>query len=54
MRCRKMADLWYMDDGDIMCHPILVPSNLQEFDVADAKVGVERSGTHRKQKPCTS
>ena len=33
-----LADLWYMDDGDIMCHPILVPSFLQEFDVANAKV----------------
>ena len=21
-----LADLWYMDDGDTMCHPILVPS----------------------------
>ena len=33
------ADLWYMDDGDTMCHPILVPSYLHEFD---AKVGAER------------
>ena len=38
-----LADLWYMDDGDIMCHPILVPSYLQEFDDANAKVGAERS-----------
>ena len=37
-----LADLWYMDDGDIMCHPILVPSFLQEFDVTNAKVGAER------------
>ena len=22
-----LADLWYMDDGDIMCHPILVERN---------------------------
>ena len=34
-----LADLWYMDDGDIMCHPILVPSFLHEFDVANATVG---------------
>ena len=38
-----LADLWYMDDGDILCHPILVPSWLQEFDVANAKVGAERN-----------
>ena len=36
-----LADLWYMDDGDILCHPILVPSYLQEFDVGNAKVGAE-------------
>ena len=23
-----LADLWYMDDGDIVCRPILVPSYL--------------------------
>ena len=33
-----LADLWYTDEGDILCHPILVPTYLQEFDVADAKV----------------
>ena len=38
-----LADLWYMDDGDIMCHPILVPSYLQEFDVGNASVGVDRN-----------
>ena len=38
-----LADLWYMDDGDIMCHPILVPSFLQEFDVANARVRAERN-----------
>ena len=32
-----------MNDGDIMCHPILVPSYLQEFDDANAKVGAERN-----------
>ena len=32
-----------MDDGDIMCHPILVPSFLREFDLANAKVGAERN-----------
>ena len=38
-----LADLWYMDDGDIMCHPIWVPSVLQDFDVANARAGAERS-----------
>ena len=32
-----------MDDGDILCHPISVPSHLQEFDVANTKVGAERN-----------
>ena len=32
-----------MDDGDAMCHPVLVPSCLHEFDDADAKVGAERT-----------
>ena len=27
-----LADLWYIDDGDILCHPILVLSYLQAFD----------------------
>ena len=38
-----LADMWYMDDGDILYHPVLVPSYLQEFDVANAKVGAERN-----------
>ena len=33
-----LADQWYMDDGDIMCHPILVLPFLQDFDVANARV----------------
>ena len=37
-----MADLWYMDDGDVMCRSVLVPSFLQEFDVANARVGAAR------------
>ena len=31
-----------MDDGDIMCHPILVPPYLQEFGVFSVNVGAER------------
>ena len=42
-----LADLWYMNDGDILCHPIFVPSDLQEFDVAVAKVGAERNWMQR-------
>ena len=33
-----LADIWYMDDGDILCHPLLVPTYSLEFDVANAKV----------------
>ena len=32
-----------MDDGDILCHPILVPSYLQEFDDANDKMRAERN-----------
>ena len=38
-----LADLCYLDDGDILCHPILVPSFLREFDFANARVGAERN-----------
>ena len=44
-RCKKnggLAGLWYMGDGDILCHPVLVPSYLHVFD-ASAKVGVKRN-----------
>ena len=30
-----------MDDGDILCHPILVPAFRQDVDVANARVGAE-------------
>ena len=45
-RCKNMETgglVEYMDDGDILCHPILLPSYLREFDVANAKVGAERN-----------
>ena len=35
--------MWYLDDGVIICHPILVPSFVQEFVVSNAKVGAERN-----------
>ena len=37
-----LADLWYMDDGDIMCHPILVPSCGNSMSPTPKS---ERSGT---------
>ena len=46
-----LTDLWYMDDGDIMCHPILVPSFLQDFDVANARVGAEWNPLHSVNDP---
>ena len=38
-----LTDIWYMDDGDILCHPLLVPTYLLEFDVANAKVAAVRN-----------
>ena len=38
----RLADQWYMDGGDIMCHPTLVLPSLQDFDVANARAGAER------------
>ena len=38
-----LAEKWYMDDGDIVCHPILVLPFLQDCDVANARVGAERN-----------
>ena len=43
-----LADQWYMDDGDIMCHPIPVLPFLQDFDVANARVGAERDPLKQK------
>ena len=42
MRCKRI-EVWEVDDGDILCHPILVPSYLQEFDDANDKIGAERN-----------
>ena len=38
-----LADQWCMDDGDTMCHPILVLPFLHDFDVANSTVGAERN-----------
>ena len=42
MLCKKM-EVWEVDDGDILCHPILVPSYLQEIDDAHDKIAAERN-----------
>ena len=34
-----LADFWYVDDGDILCHPMLVLSNLQAFDTSNVQLG---------------
>ena len=41
-----LADLWYMDDGDIVCHPILVPTPPMPELV--------RNETHRRRKSFTT
>ena len=46
-----LADLWYTDAGDILCHPILVPSNLQEVAEANDKVGAERNPQEYRSHP---
>ena len=38
-----LADQWCTDDGDIVCHPTLVLLFLQDFDVANARVGAEQN-----------
>ena len=38
-----LAGFWYLDDGDILCCPILVLPFLQAFDEANPSAGAERS-----------
>ena len=38
-----IADFWYLDDGDILCDPRLVPALIQHYDPADAEVGGKRN-----------
>ena len=35
------ADFWYLDEGDILCHPARVLSHLALSDTAEAKIGVK-------------
>ena len=44
----SLADHWYLDDGDISCHPILVLPYLQAFDTANAKGGVRAKQTENR------
>ena len=46
MLCKKnggLADQWYLDDGGIRCHPILVLLFLQASDAANITIGAERN-----------
>ena len=40
---RGVADCWYLHDGDILCHPVLVLPYLQTCDATNAKIGAERN-----------
>ena len=42
--CRSMeADKWFLDDGDILCHPVLVAPYLKAFDGVNVRVRSQRS-----------
>ena len=54
--CQKnggLADLLYMDNGGIVCHPILVPSHLHAFDDTPMRKW-ERNEHHRKRMSFTT
>ena len=38
-----IADFWYLDDGDVLCDPLLVPAYLRAFDDANKLVGAMRN-----------
>ena len=42
------ADQWYLDDGDILCHTILILPYLQAFDNANVKIGAKRNPKENK------
>ena len=55
--CKKnggLADLWCMDDRDILCHPVLVPSYLHEIDDANDKSGSRAQSSKKKKKQRSS
>ena len=45
---RRVAGLWYLDDGDILCHPRLVAPYPDAFDAANAKIGAKPNRTAPK------
>ena len=38
-----IADLWYFDDGDILCDPRLVLHTLACFDTANTRAGADKN-----------
>ena len=40
-----LADFWYLDDCDILCHPVLVLPFLQAFDTTDPETGCRKKST---------
>ena len=38
-----LADRWYLDDGDSLCHPELVLPYLEASDTANVQIGAERN-----------
>ena len=42
------ADIWYLDDGNFLCHPMLALPCLQPFDIASGKIGAERNQQETK------
>ena len=42
-KCGGLADSWYLDDGDIMCQPLLVLPHLMAVDIGNAQIAAERT-----------
>ncbi len=38
----QLADVWYMDDGQVFCHPAVADKFLQAFDFKLQKMGASR------------
>ena len=41
--CGGLADFWYIDGGDILCHPALVLTCLVALDTVNARIGAGRN-----------
>ena len=46
----RLADFWYLHDGDMLCHSALVISCLTVFDTAKTEIGAE---SNRRKKEVT-